>query len=414
MLETRTSPGSAHAATRDAMCTASPPRSAPRTSTSPVCTPARICNPRDRTASAAASAHRTADTGRSNDREEPIPRRRDLASAEALELGTHERVMLIEEVPPPTIAHLGREARRVHDVGEQQRGEHPIGVGAGPRAVRNSSTSSSSSSMPSENARWSVPGSSTISGAGIAAAARAGILRRNDPVAAPVQHERRRADRRQDVGHVGLHRLAVVVAERAGPDRERWRRASCCAKAASSTRLGARNSTPLSSATALASISSITSSIDSIGSPAASVCAGVSVNSTSERHSSGYAAASRTATIVPSLSPMTAVPPRPRRVEYREGVPDLRLQIRQLVERDRIRQTRASAIEVDQPTEGAQPPQEPREVGEVPDRLDVVHPRVDEEDVQRPSPDRLVGEMDVAVPRVPGLGTLGHAGFHRR
>jgi hypothetical protein len=55
----------------------------------------------------------------------------------------------------------------------------------------------------------------------------------------------------------------------------------------------------------------MTSSIDSIGMPAARVWALVNENSTSERHSSGCAAASSTATIVPSLRPITPAPSAP-------------------------------------------------------------------------------------------------------
>jgi hypothetical protein len=44
-LEASTAPGRASAKTRAGMCTAMPPTPSAPTSTSPVCSPARICNP---------------------------------------------------------------------------------------------------------------------------------------------------------------------------------------------------------------------------------------------------------------------------------------------------------------------------------------------------------------------------------
>src|SRR4029077_11027526 len=42
------------------------------------------------------------------------------------ELGPHDGVMRVEQGVPVTVTHLGGSARRVHDVGEQHRGENPI------------------------------------------------------------------------------------------------------------------------------------------------------------------------------------------------------------------------------------------------------------------------------------------------
>lgn len=100
---------------------------------------------------------------------------------------------------------------------------------------------------------------------------------------------------------------------------------------------------------------------------------------------------------------------RPGRVEDSRDIFHLRLEVRQLVEGHRIRQSRPSTVEVDQPPEGAEPAQEASEVGEVPDRLDVVHPRIHQQDVERPRPDGLVREVHVSVPRELGPRLLGHA-----
>ena len=97
-----------------------------------------------------------------------------------------------------------------------------------------------------------------------------------------------------------------------------------------------------------------------------------------------------------------------RRLEHGDGVANLRLEIGKLIQRHRVGQSRPAAIEVDQPAERAQPAQEPREVGEVPHRLDVVDPGVDEQQVQRAVADGLEGEMHVAAPQVLGPRPLPH------
>src|SRR5918992_1227765 len=63
-------------------------------------------------------------------REEAVPGRLDLAPPKALQLGADEPVVLVEEIPPPPVAHRGGEGRGLDDVGEQQRGEDAIWIGA--------------------------------------------------------------------------------------------------------------------------------------------------------------------------------------------------------------------------------------------------------------------------------------------
>jgi hypothetical protein len=66
--------------------------------------------------------------------EEAVPGGCDLPAAEAGRLAAAELVVLVEHVAPASVSHLRGERGRVHDVGEQQRGQHPIRVGARPRA----------------------------------------------------------------------------------------------------------------------------------------------------------------------------------------------------------------------------------------------------------------------------------------
>jgi hypothetical protein len=72
-LDTRTSPGPHCPMTRAAACTAMPPISSPRISTSPVCNPARSGNPICLAAAPNAKAERTARPGPSNVARIPSP-----------------------------------------------------------------------------------------------------------------------------------------------------------------------------------------------------------------------------------------------------------------------------------------------------------------------------------------------------
>ena len=119
------------AAIRAAMWTANPPRSASRTSTSPVWTPARIWSGSDPIASTMARAHRTAAIGRSKDAKKPSP---VVATSRPPKRASSPRPswwVLVEQVATAPVAQLGGQRGRVHDVGEQQRRQHPIRVGPG-------------------------------------------------------------------------------------------------------------------------------------------------------------------------------------------------------------------------------------------------------------------------------------------
>lgn len=56
--------------------------------------------------------------------------------------------------------------------------------------------------------------------------------------------------------------------------------------------------------------------------------------------------------------PMIAAPPGPRPFDNGDGVADLCLQVREPIERYRVREPGASPVEVDQPAERAEPPQD--------------------------------------------------------
>jgi len=78
--------------------------------------------------------HRVADRHGATDRslravehrEETVARRAHLAASKPSELGSDDDVVRIKQGMPVTVAHLRGAPGRVHDVGEEHRGENPI------------------------------------------------------------------------------------------------------------------------------------------------------------------------------------------------------------------------------------------------------------------------------------------------
>src|SRR4030095_15109295 len=67
--------------------------------------------------------------------EDPVPGGVELPAAEAGELPTHTRVVLAEQLAPAVVAELGPLRRRTDDVGEQDGGQHPVGLDDVPLAA---------------------------------------------------------------------------------------------------------------------------------------------------------------------------------------------------------------------------------------------------------------------------------------
>jgi hypothetical protein len=63
---------------------------------------------------------------------------------------------------------------------------------------------------------------------------------------------------------------------------------------------------------------------------------------------------------------------------------------------------------MDEASERTQPAQESREVREVPHCLDVMHPGIDEQEVEGAGTNGLVGDMNIAVPGKPRFRQGGH------
>src|SRR6202012_5839088 len=67
-------------------------------------------------------------------RDEPVPGWVYLMPAESLQFVTHDRVVVVQQVAPPAVAQQRRAFGGPDDVGEHDRGEQPLGVGAAAHA----------------------------------------------------------------------------------------------------------------------------------------------------------------------------------------------------------------------------------------------------------------------------------------
>ena len=121
------------------MCTAIPPMSSPRTSHSPVCSPARTWMP-------SACTHRGRLRGADRtlraveQREETVPRCVHLAAPKSEQAAPARRRRAHQAGHASPGRPSPNPARRVHDVGEQRRGENPVVRSSGWCPVRNSAT----------------------------------------------------------------------------------------------------------------------------------------------------------------------------------------------------------------------------------------------------------------------------------
>jgi hypothetical protein len=232
------------------------------------------------------------------------------------------------------------------------------------------------------------------------------VLDRHGAVAAPVQHERRTRDLRDRVVHVRHHRLPVVVAPRTSADGvplelqqplvERF-----VAHAA--------RREPLEAAVIPRVHDHVHDIVDRLDRRSSlelvlrrrgeedEGLASFRMRRSEEHRDEGA---------VVGADDRRAL--RAHRVEDCDHVYDLRIEVRERVERDGVGEACPSTIEVDQAAERREPAEEAGELGEVPDRLDMVHPRVDEQDVDRAVSHDLIRDVHVADLGEPGLLRVGH------
>ena len=128
--ETRSSPAAAASSTRVAMWTAIPAMSSPLSSTSPVCSPARI--------SKAEWPQGVAQCDRATDRPTRTVERREDAVASGLDQtsgvlfdnGAGDDIVTVQQVAPGPIAERRQMLGRSDEVGEQDRSERTVGLGS--------------------------------------------------------------------------------------------------------------------------------------------------------------------------------------------------------------------------------------------------------------------------------------------
>ena len=99
----------------------------------------------------------------------------------------------------------------------------------------------------------------------------------------------------------------------------------------------------------------------------------------------------------------------PGGVHHRDHVGDLGVVVGEVAGRHRIREPGAAPVEDDQATDRREAPALAGDLRDRPERLDVVHPALDLDDVDRTVTELLVRQVGLAVAGVPGL----RCGLHR-
>ena len=350
-------------------------------------------------------------------REEPVARRVDLAAAEALELTSDDRVVTLDEVAPTLVADARGGLRGLDDVGEENGREHPIGFGA--------AANSGQELLHLAEHRVGVADPGQVVAARELHDARAGdsradhgrLVRRRHQVLAggsprcgavtetcvlPVEDERRDMDGREHRADVDL---AVHPMQR---DR--------CARA---RRVAEERAPPLPVTLVARQARRRDRRVDRVR-PAVFDLPERLLELLARDHPSsgpgeravehecerplgmgrGEQRAHRAA--LGDTEQRRAL--GARRVHHRANVADPLLEDRKLVHRHPVGETHAALVEQQQPRERGEAVEEPSLSRILPGELDVTHPTGNEDEVDRPLAEDLVGDVDVAALRVPRLG----------
>ena len=203
ILETSTSPGPALAATRAATCTAMPPMSCANNSHSPVCSPARTSTPRLR--AARQSPARTESRVRGRRRWQGSRRRwsSPRAPGTAPVLAARRRYGA-PEGPSTCCRPSQRGVGRADDIGEQDRGQHPIGHRHRPHAGDEILDFRRDGVAPATQGNVVHAGQLDQFRIVDVLGQIAAVLDDDQPVAAAMQDERRDVDRREHGPDVGF------------------------------------------------------------------------------------------------------------------------------------------------------------------------------------------------------------------
>ena len=155
-------------------------------------------------------------------------------------------MVAVEQRAPRAVAERRACSRGADDVGEEDRRQHAVGLGLLPCAasqtsVRKRRISSLTTVQSRAKGRWPPPGISTSFAPGILWPSTA-PPRRHVPSPVPVQHERRHADRREDLPDVDL-----LVHARRAPPRSRARASGSSSSEAGRRRRSSRPAAPAAS-----------------------------------------------------------------------------------------------------------------------------------------------------------------------
>jgi hypothetical protein len=311
-------------------------------------------------------------------------------------------VVPFEEVPPAAIAEARGLLRRADDVREQHGGEHPVGLGAVPHAREELLD------LVEDRVGVLPPGHVVL-------ARQLDVPRPRDPpghvaaaldlegaVADAVQDEGRHADRRQDVPDVHLvvhlEERDVGARARAHPEEPRPPLANALvAGRAGPALVEADGAAPF-----------LLAPLDELSTPLGRGAEGVvgrprppGVAPDGDQRARPHGMGRREER---AHRPALGVPEERRPlgadgVHHRPDVVHPGLEVRQVGHA--IREPGAPLVEEDQPREGRQPLEEPAARGLLPEDLEVRHPAGDEDEVPRRIAQHLVGDVDVAAPRVP-------------
>src|SRR5512133_3067365 len=139
--------------------------------------------------------------------EETVAGRVDLDAPKALEIATHDLVVLLEQIAPAAIAKLTCSIRRADDVGEQDRGEHSI-RGDGLSDARQEFLDLVQDVVAVDEGKVVLSRELHVTRAFDVAREPARVLDGADLVADAMDDERRGCDRRDDVPNIDLERHA--------------------------------------------------------------------------------------------------------------------------------------------------------------------------------------------------------------
>jgi hemerythrin-like domain-containing protein len=331
----------------------------------------------------------------------------DLVSTEPCQLLAHDGVVLVEERAPARVTDGGSARGGVHDVGEEDGGEPSVRVRRG--SISGEELLDLVHHLVAVLREPDVVGPVElhVSGIGDVVGQIPAELGRSDLIMCSLQDQGRRLDDGQQLADVGQHRLPEVVSDRAGRDRTPPEADELLGESGIADSAGYQKRHVVG----IAGSPRFRLALDDVEeqilrrSPRVVGGGGESgrrvhqhERTTSLRQGGGQEKGER-ATLGEAEDRGLL---RPGGIHDCTDVRHLGLEIGETIERHRIGEARSPPVEDDQAPDGRQPPPLARQLRELPERLDVVHPTLDQHQVERAFAHDLVREVDLAVLRVLG------------